>query len=135
MKITNLVERVWWALTVNDVVTDGSPPYPDLIPLHTKAVPDTVWAQTRKLFDNQPNWHIDDINRNEHTLTGTAQTNVLGITDDLTMWLSTQTNQPEHATTIMARSQSRIGKGDLGQNARRLGMLQSELRRRLPVIN
>ena len=48
--------------------------------------------------------------------------------DDVTVWI----DDAGHERTIRARSASRVGSGDLGQNPRNLRLLMQEVRGRLP---
>ena len=61
-------------------------------------------------------WTIESVDREQFTLHATRRTRIMCFVDDIRIRLE---EVPE-GTRLHARSQSRVGKGDLGQNRRNL---------------
>jgi uncharacterized protein (DUF1499 family) len=111
--------------TINDVETGATPQYADLQPQRFAAPRDRVFdnalATARDL-----GWEVTGDDRGAGVIRAVATTRVFRFKDDVTVTVRTEGD----GTTVGVRSKSRIGKGDLGANARRIRAFQAELARR-----
>jgi uncharacterized protein (DUF1499 family) len=73
-------------------------------------------AQVEEALLHLPRWQVKDVDAQAGTIHATHRTRVFRFVDDVRIRLE----PTEGGTRIRARSQSRIGKGDLGQNRRNL---------------
>jgi uncharacterized protein (DUF1499 family) len=110
-------------LTRNWADTD-EPGDPLLTPVELPVPPADALARVEAAVSRLPRWRVELVDRDAGVLRATRRTRLWRFTDDVTVRL-----EPTAAgTRLHARSQSRVGKGDLGQNRRNL----LELFRALP---
>ena|SRR5579862_680023 len=120
-----LVPRRW--LTVNDVTTGVAPAYPELAPHRYVETPDQTLQAARDSMRQMARWRIVREDAPERRIDAEIRVFLFGFTDDVTVWV-----EPEGTCSrVMIRSHSRIGKGDLGENARTIRALQAQMDRRL----
>ncbi len=112
-------------LNINDVTTGATPEYPELQP--------QVFAQsTGQVFDaaaavaRAQGWEVTE-ERAAGVIAAVATTRLMHFKDDVTITLSHEGTQ----TKVVVRSHSRVGKGDLGTNARRIKLFQEELAKKV----
>lgn len=127
----------WWQCNWAD--TD-EPSHPDLHPIEIPINPVDALNRIQLLLQSQPRWNVELVNgkavalssrsgvpREEVFLTGptwpnsgwltaTRRTRMLRLIDDVLIWL----DEGSTGCRMHARSRSRIGRGDLGQNRRNL---------------
>ena len=72
-------------------------------------------------------WEIRETNREQGIIEAVATTRLFKFKDDVTVMITREGD----ATVVNVRSKSRVGKGDLGTNARRIRAFQAELAKRL----
>jgi uncharacterized protein (DUF1499 family) len=111
---------------INDVSTGATSQYPDIQPQKFNQPPEKVFeaaVETSKAMG----WDLIETDRNQGTVEAVATTRLFRFKDDVTI---TITREGER-TVVNVRSHSRIGKGDLGTNARRIRSFQRELAKRL----
>ncbi len=114
-----LVPRAW--LTRNDVTTG-----------RVYAAPATrVFAEAEAACRALPRWTVTETNAATGTLTAEVRTAFGGFTDDLTVTI-VPVSPNEDRARVTIRSRSRIGRGDLGENARHIRALQKAMDARLP---
>lgn len=89
---------------------------PSLAPLELAIPPSDALTQVEAVVRALPRWRVETINSQAGTLTATRTTRLLRFVDDVTIRLEPTAT----GTRLHARSQSRVGKGDLGQNRRNL---------------
>ncbi len=118
--------RDMWPL-INDVETGRTPEYPDLVPQRFAAPPTAVLEAVEATARSLPRWSVTGIDRDQGVLDATFTTLLLRFRDDITVRVVAE----GEATTVSVRSRSRIGKGDLGQNARTIRAFQAALAQRL----
>ncbi len=111
---------------INDVKTGETPQYADIQPQRfnqpAEKVLDAALAASQAM-----GWEIRETKREQGVIEAVATTRLFKFKDDVTVTIS-----GEGAVTIVnVRSKSRIGKGDLGANARRIRAFQTELVKRL----
>lgn len=123
-----LVPRPW--LTSNDVTTGDAPGYPDLQDRVYDFPPDGTVTLAAAVAARIPRWKVVETDRATRTVHVEVRTALPLFTDDLTIHVS-----PEGRNARVAiRSHSRVGRGDLGENARHIRALQSAMDARLPRI-
>jgi uncharacterized protein (DUF1499 family) len=112
--------------TINDVKTGATPEYADLQPQRFEESPDRIFdaalASAQAL-----GWEVTTNDRARGEIAAVATTPVFRFKDDVTVTIHPQGD----AMAVDVRSHSRIGKGDLGANARRIRRFQAELAKRL----
>ena len=116
---------------INDVRTGETPQYPDIQPQRfnrpAKNVFDAALAVTK-----ESGWEIrlaEAVTGEpaQGTIEATATTRLFKFKDDVTITVTSENG----ASVVNVRSKSRIGRGDLGTNARRIRAFQAELAKRL----
>ena len=111
---------------INDVRTGETPQYPD-IQVQVFYKPQLEVFQAAQTVARSMGWEIREIDDKWGTIEATATTRLLKFKDDVTVTVADKGN----GVTVHVRSKSRIGKGDLGTNARRIRAFQAELAKRL----
>jgi uncharacterized protein (DUF1499 family) len=95
------------------IVREG---YPGLKPLRVSAAPDAVFEKAVALAREQPRWQVTAVDAQARTFEGMVETGIFRFRDDFVVRV-----RPEaEGTRVDMRSKSRVGKGDLGANARRI---------------
>src|SRR5712691_10352086 len=113
-------------LTKNVADTDG-PTHSDLAPLDLPLPPNEVLPRVIGLLGRLPRWAVVSVAG--HTIQATHRTRWWGFLDDVTLRL----DEIPGGSGLHARSQSRVGKVDLGQNRRNLLELFAAIRREFSV--
>ncbi len=115
--------------TTNTAATDPSAKSVDMRPLVIDLPPEQLAAVVRRWVDSEARWSIagSEAIAGGERLHLLHQTRLLRFTDDVHVTLIAEeaTGRP---TTLSAHSQSRIGKGDLGQNPRNIKQLIAGVR-------
>lgn len=112
---------------INDVRTGGTPEYPDLV---AQRFPAAVGVE--RVFDasldiaRAMGWEIREAEKAQGLIEAVATTRLFKFKDDVTITIAREGEQ----VVVDVRSKSRIGKGDLGANARRIRAFQTELAKR-----
>ena len=97
----------------------------------TLAIPfDRVWKEALLLAAKKHGWTVLDADDLDGVIRAEARTLVFRFTDDVEIRIGLDENGQ---TRVDMTSASRVGKGDLGTNARRIGKFLRELDRRLGV--
>jgi len=112
--------------TINDVQTGATPEYPDIQAQRFAQPVDKVYAAA---LATARDMELEVVNQSgeKGEIRAVATTPVFRFKDDVTISIARKDN----ATLVNVRSKSRIGKGDLGANARRIRDFQSRLAARL----
>jgi uncharacterized protein (DUF1499 family) len=98
---------------------------PTLAPVQmSMSLADTI-KQIETVIAGLPRWHVESIDVSAGIIKATRRTRLFRFIDDITIRL--ESISPS-ATRLHARSQSRVGKGDLGQNRRNLLELLRQVR-------
>ena len=124
-----MVERRWF--TTNDITTGQTPEYPDL--------PSRIYAAdltaTRKAAVEAvaaiPRWRVMP-GPDTEVVRAEVRTALFRFVDDVEVRFQALTAHPAPRTKVVIRSHSRVGKGDLGENARHIRALQDAMEARLP---
>jgi len=111
---------------INDVSTGATPQYPDIQPQrfykrHAEVFPAALNAA------KSMGWEIREYDEKMGTIEAVATTRLFKFKDDVTITIAEEGN----SVVVNVRSKSRLGKGDLGTNARRIRAFQAELAKRL----
>ena len=111
---------------INDVRTGETPQYADLQPQRFNQPVEQVFAAALAVVQAN-GWDIRLTEPAEGVIEATATTRLFKFKDDVTITVTREGN----GSVVNVRSKSRIGKGDLGTNARRIRAFQAELATRL----
>ncbi len=111
---------------INDVQTGATPQYADIQPQKFNQPIEKVFAAALEVSRAQ-GWEIRETKPEQGIIEAIATTRLFKFKDDVTI---TITNDGT-STVVNVRSKSRIGKGDMGTNARRIRAFQAELVKKL----
>jgi len=114
------------SLNINDVTTGVTAEYPDLRPQTFPQSYEQVFDAAAAVGRAQ-GWEVTRENRAHGIVQAVATTRLWHFKDDVTI---TITHQGAGAK-VSVRSHSRVGKGDLGANAKRIRLFQAALATRL----
>jgi uncharacterized protein (DUF1499 family) len=114
------------ALNINDVTTGATPEYPDLQPQRFAAPVEQVFDAASAVAHAQ-GWDVTREDRASRVIEAVATTPLMRFKDDVIVTLSRDGEQ----TKVVVRSHSRIGRGDLGANAKRIRAFQAALAKRM----
>jgi uncharacterized protein (DUF1499 family) len=117
--------RLIWP-NINDVRTGETPEYPDVQPQRFNQPFDKVFDAALATAQAM-GWEIRETDREQGVIEAVATTRLFKFKDDVTVTIT----RDAEATVVNVRSKSRVGKGDLGTNARRIRAFQTELAKRL----
>jgi uncharacterized protein (DUF1499 family) len=143
-----LVIAVSWP-PINAVATGRTPEYPELRPLLLRYSPPVVLARAVETVEQLHGWRLLEVVHAQAPrvalVRAEAETPVMGYVDDVTIQISALAHERTPAlellrvpTIVHVESASRVGRSDLGQNARNvqrfLGALVAnlELARQVP---
>lgn len=114
--------------TVHDVTTGESAAYPHLRSRIYYAAPAAVLDAARQAIRSLPRWRVVFVDTENDALEAEAETLVGRFLDDVTLYAVGLEHGQTRATI---RSRSRVGGGDLGQNAVHIRELQLAMDDRL----
>ena len=114
------------SLNINDVTTGATAEYPDLQPQRFPQSVERVFDAAAAVAHAQ-GWDVTNEDHATGVVQAVATTPLWKFKDDVTI---TVTREGE-STKVVVRSHSRVGKGDLGANAKRIRLFQSELAKHL----
>ena len=117
------------ALNINDVTTGATPEYPELQPQGFTADVPAVFNAAAAVAHAE-GWEVTREDRDAAVIEAVAITPLMRFKDDVTVTITRDGEQ----TTVVVRSHSRIGKGDLGANAKRIEKFQAEMAKRIPPV-
>jgi len=120
-----LIAALVWP-TINDVKTGETPQYADLQPQHFNQSYAQVFAAALATAQAL-GWEVVAQDANSGEIRAVATTPMFRFKDDVTITLSHEGD----GALVNVRSHSRVGKGDLGTNARRIRRFQAELAKRM----
>ena len=112
--------------TINDVRTGVTAEYPELQPQRFAKPFDQVFAAAAATARGMA-LEVTAQSPEKGEIQAVATTRILRFKDDVTISLA----RDGQAVTVNIRSKSRIGKGDLGANARRIRDFQARLAQKL----
>jgi len=112
--------------TINDVTTGATPEYPDLQSQTFQHSDEQVFAAAAAVARDL-GWDVTAEERAAGEIRAVATTRLWRFKDDVTVTITREGAR----VLVSVRSHSRIGKGDLGANARRIRLFQADLAQRL----
>jgi uncharacterized protein (DUF1499 family) len=125
----NLFGKITAWFTINDVTAGESKYYPELEPITLEGPFDRVFKMVKEAFENGGDrWTTTEVSSDDQRLTGTVETDFFGFVDDFEVTVKNTNSNEANRWTIIARSSSRIGRGDFGQNARNIRNFYRRLR-------
>lgn len=99
--------------------------YPDLKPLYLPLSPEVIFRQILAFInDHRRDWQLIHVDEELFVIEGIATTTVFRFQDDFVIRIRPDV---EGGSVVDMRSRSRVGKSDLGANARRIRLFMSEL--------
>jgi uncharacterized protein (DUF1499 family) len=105
-----------------EVAAQQAKAYPDLAPLVTTQPPARVFEAAKAVIGKM-GMEVVDANPQEGRIEATATSRFYGFKDDMVVRITPQAD----GTHVDVRSKSRVGRSDLGQNAKRIRQFMSEL--------
>lgn len=123
---SRLTSRVTVWPILNDVATGETQEYPDLKPQRFNHPPEKVLEAAVGAIRSLRAWELQS--QGDDELHAVRTTRLFRFRDDI--WLRVERTE-DGWTRVWIRSKSRVGKGDLGQNARNIRELQAALSARL----
>lgn len=111
---------------INDVQTGQTPQYADIQPQRFNQPAEKVFDAALAVTQ-ATGWEIRESKREQGLIEAVATTRLFKFKDDITITITSE----GAASVVNVRSKSRIGKGDMGTNARRIRAFQAELAKRL----
>lgn len=99
--------------------------YPDLAPLALRAAPEACYERVRALAAATPRWEVVGDDAAARRLEAVATTGLLRFKDDVVV----EVRPAPEGCAVHMRSKSRLGRGDLGANARRIRAFLARLAR------
>lgn len=92
------------------------PSHPDITPLELSMSPTEAFAHVEATIRHLSRWQVEQVEPDTATIRATRRSRLFRFVDDVTIRIEPVGDK----SRIHARSQSRLGKGDLGQNRRNL---------------
>ena len=108
---------------INDVRTGQTPEYPDIQPRYLPDEPDRVFEAALAIARGK-GWEIVETDATEGRIEAVAITRLLRFRDDVTIRVRPA---GQGGSRVDMHSRSRVGRGDLGANARRIRDFQEAL--------
>ncbi|OOG23625.1 hypothetical protein B1C78_10905 [Thioalkalivibrio denitrificans] len=108
---------------INDVLTGHTPEYPDIQPQHLRAEPGAVFEAALTVA-RDAGWEIVETDAAKGRIEAVATTRFLRFRDDVTILIEPA---GQGGSRVDIRSRSRVGRSDLGANARRIRSFQEKL--------
>jgi uncharacterized protein (DUF1499 family) len=118
------------AININDVTTGATSEYPDLQPQRFTQPAAEVFDAASAVAHAQ-GWEVTQEDRTTGVIQAVATTALMRFEDDVTITVSSDGGQAK----VVVRSHSRVGKGDLGANAKRIRIFQRALAARLSDVD
>lgn len=118
----------------NDVTTSETPEYPDLVSRLYDASLENTTVLTAAAASRLPNWKVIRTDTTLHRVECEVKMPLGLFTDDVTVQVEPWGTNAV-ASRVKIRSHSRVGRGDLGFNARHIRELQTAMDDKLPLFN
>lgn len=118
----------------NDVTTGAHPGYPDLQPRTYDSSPVNTIRFAAAAASGIRNWKVTKRDESQGMVHVEVRTVLPFFTDDLTV-VVTPTGADGDSSLVTIRSHSRVGRSDLGENARHIRALQAAMDDKLPRKN
>lgn len=125
-----LVTASIWPV-INVVETGKTSEYPDVMPQYYTSDVQRVFDESKASVETLERWTLEESELSTGVLKAQATSRMMGFVDDVTISIKPAT---EFVVQVDLKSASRVGKGDLGQNARNIARFYKELDRRLGSV-
>ena len=125
-----LITAAIWPV-ISRVETGATPEYPELQPLYYSSPPERVFEEAERGLSALEGFYLERSDPATRTIEATALMPLFGFEHDVVVSVEPVT---EFVTRVHTTSTSRVGKGDLGQNARHIRAVQRELEARLGAV-
>ena len=109
-----LWKRLVRPFVTNDVETGRDDWYPELAPRQYDAEPAEVLSAVESVIRERERWSVSRVDGERGLVEAEVRTKTVQFVDDL----SVEVTAEDGRTGVSAHSRSRVGRGDLGQNAR-----------------
>jgi uncharacterized protein (DUF1499 family) len=116
---------------INEVETGATPEYPEIQPQYYTAEPDRILDEVEAVVEALDRWEVVEVDRARRQVEAERTTRTFRFVDDVTIRVEPVT---EFVAQVHLRSASRVGKNDLGQNARNIEEFFGELDDRLGAV-
>jgi uncharacterized protein (DUF1499 family) len=116
---------------INDVTTGQTPEYPNLQPHRYSQDAGAVFQAVRVVAASMSGWRVTTVDPGHRVLHAEARVPLTPFTDDVTI----RVEPLESGSRVVVRSHSRVGRGDLGVNARRIRAFLRALDLKLGVLH
>ncbi len=110
----SLVQKLVRPFSTNEVSTDESGWYPEIEPHRYDLPADEVFEAAREAIRGRDRWEIVESDDQGRRLDVEVTTEMMEFVDDLVV----EIEENDGDVVVHAESQSRVGEGDFGQNAR-----------------
>ena len=114
---------------INVVETGRTPEYPDIQPRTYQKSEADVFDAALHVISRLPRWLLVGYDEKQGDIQAEARTVLWRFVDDVRIRVRSR----EGATVVDVRSASRVGRGDFGQNARRIRGFLKELDKQLAI--
>jgi len=123
------LSRLWLRARTHVARTDGTEPYPDLVPLELELPPNAAYVAALAAARAMPLWRVVSEDPGAGRIAAEATTARMKFVDDVEIRV-----EPAGAgSRVRVRSTSRVGITDFGTNARRVRAYLSRLATNAPV--
>ena len=112
---------------INIVETGRTPEYPDIQPRTYQKPVAEVFDAALHVVNRLPRWSLIGYDEKQGEIQAESRTALWRFVDDVRV----RVRSGERGTVVDVRSASRVGRGDFGQNARRIRKFLEELDRQL----
>lgn len=123
------LSRIWVKARTNVARTDGSEPYPDLVPLQLDLPPNAAYAAALSAACAMPLWQVVTEDSGAGRIAAHATTPRMKFVDDIEIVVEAVGT----GSRVRVRSASRVGRTDFGTNARRIRAFLARLATTTPV--
>jgi uncharacterized protein (DUF1499 family) len=121
--------------STNDVTTGKHPGYPDLQPRLYDSTVENATLLAAAGASRIPRWKVVRTVPQQGVMEAQVRTAIPLFTDDVTVTVTpAKAPDGQPAAEVTIRSRSRVGGGDLGENARHIRALQAAMDAKLPRI-
>ena len=114
---------------INVVETGRTPEYPDIQPRTYQKSEAEVFDAALHVISRLPRWSLVGYDERQGEIHAESRTALWRFVDDVRVRVVSR----EGTTVVEVRSASRVGRGDFGQNARRIRAFLNELDRQLAL--
>jgi uncharacterized protein (DUF1499 family) len=115
---------------INIVETGRTPEYPDIQPRTYQKSTAEVFDAALHVVNRMPRWTLVVYDEKQGDIQAEAQTALWRFVDDVRIRVVSRDGK----TVVEVRSASRVGRGDFGQNARRIRGFLKELDRQVAAV-